>query len=93
VTGQYLNFWLAGATDTLYKTSGAAIIRDTTGQAGTHIGEEFDGYTWYELNRHFNVGAGVAHILPGRFVATLQKGPNFTYPYLALNFKDARRTH
>lgn len=88
VTGQYLDFWLASATDALYNTSGGAIVRDSTGRSGTHVGGELDGYTWYELNRHVNVGVGVGHIMPGRFLLTTAKGPNYTYPYFAINFKD-----
>ncbi len=52
VTGQFLDFWLADARDGLYNTSGGSIVRDTTGHSGTHIGKEYDAYTWYELNSH-----------------------------------------
>jgi hypothetical protein len=93
VTAQWLNFWLASATDSLYNTSGGSIVRDTAGTAGNHIGNEADLYTWYELNRHVNVGFGVAHIFPGQYLLIMEKGPNFTYPYFALNFKDAGTTH
>jgi Alginate export len=88
VTAQYLDFWLASATDSLYNTSGGSIVRDSTGKSGAHIGEELDAYTWYELNRHVNVGVGVGHILPGEFLAKTTKGPVYNYPYFAINFKD-----
>ena len=88
VTGQALNFSLASATDSLYNTSGSSIVRDTTGKSGTHIGEEFDVYTWYELNRHVNIGAGVGHLMPGTFLVDTTKGPHYNYPYFAINFKD-----
>ncbi|MBV8730700.1 MAG: alginate export family protein, partial [Acidobacteriia bacterium] len=58
VTGQYLNFWLATATDAVYNTSGVALFRDPTGKSGTHMGDEFDFYTWYEINRQVHVGTG-----------------------------------
>jgi len=93
VTGQWLDFWLASATDSLYNTSGGSIVRSTNGTAGTHVGNEADFYTWYEINRHVNIGVGVAHIFPGQFLLLTEKGPNFTYPYFALNFKDAGKTH
>ncbi|HTC35808.1 MAG TPA: alginate export family protein [Bryobacteraceae bacterium] len=93
VTGQWLDFWLASATDSLYNTSGGSIVRNTAGTAGTHIGNELDAYTWYEINRHVNFGFGVAHIFPGQYLNMMTKGPNFTYPYFALNFKDAGSTH
>ena len=92
VTAQYLDFWLASATDSLYNSSGGSIVRNALGTAGSHIGEEADIYTWYELNRHVNVGVGFAHIFPGTFLSTMEKAPNYSYPYFALNFKDAGNT-
>jgi hypothetical protein len=91
-TAQYLDFWLDSATDSLYNTSGGSIVRDSTGKSGTHIGEEADAYTWYELNRHVNVGVGVAHIFPGEFLDKTTKGPTYNYPYFAINFKDDGKT-
>jgi hypothetical protein len=88
VTGQYLDLWLANATDGLYNTSGGSIVRDTTGKSGTHIGREADVYTWYELNRHVNVGVGVGHLTGSEFLQKTEKGPNYNYPYFAVNFKD-----
>ena len=88
ITGQYLDFWLASATDALYNTSGGVIVRDTTGKSGTHIGQEADVYTWYELNRHINVGVGLGHIFGGQFLEKTTTGPNYNYPYFAINFKD-----
>jgi hypothetical protein len=92
ITGQYLDFWLASATDALYNTSGGVIVRDTKGNSGTHIGTEADVYTWYELNRHVNVGVGLGHIFGGEFLEKTTKGPNYNYPYFALNFKDNRKS-
>jgi Alginate export len=88
ITGQYLDFWLASATDGLYNTSGGMIVRDTTGRAGKHIGEEFDAYSWFELNAHVNFGVGVGHLMPGNFLEATTKGAHFNYPYFVLNFKD-----
>jgi hypothetical protein len=88
VTTQWLDFWLASATDSLYNTSGGSIVRDTPGTAGTHIGQEVDAYTWYEINRHVNLGFGIGHIMAGQYLHIMEKGPNFTYPYFAINFKD-----
>jgi len=88
LTGQWLDFWLASATDSLYNTSGGSIVRNALGTAGNRIGQEADFYTWYELNRHVNVGVGVGHIFPGQYLTLMEKGPNYTYPYFALNFKD-----
>jgi Alginate export len=93
VTGQYLDLWLASATDGIYNTSGESIVRNPAGTAGKHIGEEADVYTWYEINRHMNFGVGFAHIFPGQFLSAMEKGPSYSYPYFALNFKDAGSTH
>lgn len=88
VTAQYLDFWLASATDALYNTSGGSIVRDATGRSGTHVGEEYDVYTWFELSRNVNLGVGMGHLLPGGFLAATTKGPTYNYPYFAINFKD-----
>jgi hypothetical protein len=88
---QYLDFWLASATDSLFNISGGSIVRDVTGRSGTHIGEEVDSYTWFELNRHLNFGVGVGHLMPGSFLARTTKGPTYTYPFFAVNFKDNGR--
>jgi hypothetical protein len=88
ITGQYLDLWLASANDWLYNTSGGTIARNIAGRDGTHIGQEYDGYTWYELNAHVNVGVGVGHLQGGEFLQRATKGPNYNYPYFALNFKD-----
>jgi hypothetical protein len=88
VTAQYLDFWLASATDALYNTSGGPIVRDLTGKSGTHVGEEFDIYTWFELNRHLNLGMGIGRLRPGTFLANTFRGATYEYPYFAINFKD-----
>jgi len=93
VTGQFLDLWLDEARDALYNTSGGSIVRDTTGKSGTHIGKEYDAYTWYELNRHVNVGVGVGHIQGGEFLQHATKGPNYNAPYFAINFKDDGKPH
>jgi hypothetical protein len=92
VTAQWLDFWLAQAKDSLYNTSGGSIVRNTAGVDGTHIGQEGDIYTWYELNRHVNVGVGVGHIWGDEFLKRATKDPNYNYPYFAINFKDAGTT-
>jgi hypothetical protein len=88
ISAQYLNFWLASAADGLYNTSGGLLFRDVTGKSGTHVGEEFDVYTWYELNRHINIGTVIGHLMAGSFIARSASPSNYTYPYFAINFKD-----
>ncbi len=64
------------------------MLGDTTGKSGTHIGEELDVYTWYELNRHVNVGMGIGHLIPGGFLAANTKGPTTPALISPINFKD-----
>ena len=80
------DWWLASATDALYNSSGGALIRDTKGRSGTHIGEEYDTETSYRFNRDIEIGAGVGHILPGGFLALTKHGQSYTYPYLMVNY-------
>ena len=91
VTAQWLDFWLASATDSLYNSSGSSIVRNAAGVDGTHVGQEGDIYTWLELNRHFNIGVGVGHIWGGEFLQHTTKDPNYNYPFFAINFKDDGR--
>ncbi|MGO9242408.1 MAG: alginate export family protein [Bryobacteraceae bacterium] len=93
VTAQYLDYWLASATDAAYNTSGGVILRDPTGKSGRHLGDEFDVYTWYEINREVHVGIGVGHLLPGEFIARAGKGAAYTYPYFAIEIFDGKRVH
>jgi hypothetical protein len=93
ITAQYLDFWLASNTDGIYNSSGGLIARDTTGHSGSHVGTEFDIYTWYEINREIHAGVGVGHIFPARFLATATKGDAYTYPYFAIEFLDGKRVH
>jgi hypothetical protein len=91
LVGQYLDFSLANAKDGIYNISGGLIARDKTGKSGTHIGESFETYAWYELNRRVSIGAGIAHVFPGTFLAQATKGAGYTYPYVVLNFLDGAR--
>ncbi len=93
VTGQYLDFWLASATDAVYNTSGGALFRDLTGKSGTHLGDELDFYTWYEINRQVHVGTGIGHLMPGQFLAKVSKDAAYTYPYFAIELLDGKRVH
>jgi hypothetical protein len=92
ISGQYLNFSLVAAADGLYNTSGGLLFRDVSGKSGTHIGEEFDLYTWYELDRHTNIGTGIGRLMPGSFLSRSASSSSYTYPYFAINFKDNGKT-
>ncbi len=89
-TVQGLDFWAASALDSIYNTSGSAIITNKTNH-GRHVGAELDSYSWYELNRHFNVGGGLGYFGGGQFLTNVTTSHSYTYTYFALNFKDNGR--
>ena len=86
-TVQGLDDWAADALDSIYNTSGSAIVTNKTDH-GRHLGAEFDGYTWYELNKHFNLGGGGGYFGGGQFLTNVTTSHSYTYYYIALNFKD-----
>ena len=87
VTAQGLDFWAVSALDSVYNTSGSAIVTNKVNN-GRHIGAEGDVYTWYELNRHFNLGGGYGYFGGGDFLSHVTTAHNYSYSYISLNFKD-----
>ena len=86
-TAQGLDFWAASALDSIYNTSGSSIVTNKTDH-GRHVGAEIDGYSWYELNKHFNLGGGIGYFGGGQFLTNVTTSHSYTYYYFALNFKD-----
>jgi hypothetical protein len=86
-TVQGLDDWAADALDSIYNTSGSAIVNNKTNH-GTHLGAEIDGYSWYELNKHFNLGGGIGYFGGGQFLTNVESSHSYTTYYFALNFKD-----
>jgi len=86
-TAQYLDFHRAQQNDELYNNTGTAIGHGIAAY-GKHIGDEADVYSWYEINRHFNIGAGYGHLGAGSFLQHLAGIPAYSNFYVALNFKD-----
>jgi hypothetical protein len=92
VTGQYLDFWVVSRADSVYNTSGGSIVHGTVpANVGSHLGQEFDAYSWYELNSHLNIGGGYGRFDAGAFLSQLTTGHVYSYPYFAINFKDHGR--
>jgi hypothetical protein len=87
VSAQVLDFWAVSALDSVYNTSGSAIVTNKVDR-GKHIGAEGDVYSWYELNRHFNIGGGYGYFGGGGFLSHITTSHNYSYSYIALNFKD-----
>jgi hypothetical protein len=93
VTAQYLDFSLAAAHDAAYNTSGGTIVyAPANAQFGTHLGREGDVYTWYELNRHLNIGAGYGRFIAGGLLTHLTTANQYSGAYVAINFKDNGRS-
>ena len=86
-TVQGLDDWAVEALDSIYNTSGSAIVTNKTDH-GRHLGAEVDTYSWYELNRHFNLGGGIGHFGGGQFLTNVTTSHSYTTYYFALNFKD-----
>jgi hypothetical protein len=86
-TVQGLDIWAADALDSIYNTSGGAIVANKINH-GRHVGAEIDSYSWYELNKHFNVGCGVGYFGGGQFLTNVTTSHSYTTYYFALNFKD-----
>ncbi len=86
-TVQGLDDWAADALDSIYNTSGGAIVTNKTDH-GRHLGAEIDGYSWYEINKHFNLGGGIGYFGGGQFLTNVTTSHSYTTYYFALNFKD-----
>ena len=86
-TVQGLDFWAASALDSIYNTSGSSIAFNKSNH-GRHVGAEIDAYSWYELNKHFNVGGGIGSLGGGQFLTNVTTYHSYTTYYVALNFKD-----
>jgi hypothetical protein len=84
---EYNNWYLASASDALYSSSGAAVVRSATGAGGTHVGQEIDLTGTWTFAKAFTAGAGVAHIFPGAFLKTATPGNPYTYPYFVMVYK------
>jgi hypothetical protein len=84
---QGLDFWAPSALDSIYNTSGSSIVFNKTAH-GNHVGAEVDGYSWYELNKHFNLGGGIGYFGGGQFLTNVTTSHSYTTYYFALNFKD-----
>ena len=86
-TVQGLDDWAASALDSIYNISGSAIVNNKTNR-GRHVGAEVDSYSWYELNKHFNLGGGIGYFGGGQFLTNVTTNHSYTTYYIALNFKD-----
>lgn len=72
---QYHHLWLRQARDALYNAAGAAIRRDPTGNAGTHVGDDVDVVVNVHIDAQSDVMVAYTHGFGGRFLEATA-GPN-----------------
>ncbi len=90
VSTQGLDFRSAKLTDAVYDSSGSPLARNATPRS-SHVGVELDAYSWYELNRHFNIGAGYGWFGGGNFLSRPGGSHAYSSSYIVVNFKDHGR--
>jgi hypothetical protein len=86
VQGKFHDWWLNSATDGLYSSGGALLVRDRTGAAGRHIGEEIDFQVLWAASRNVAFGGGIGHMFAGSFLQKTTPGRGFTFPYVSLTY-------
>jgi hypothetical protein len=80
----YLN--LASSTDALYNGQGNVVARNTAGQDGKHIGEEWEVTGGYQVTTYLASGIGYGHLFPGEFIHKATKGSPYDIAYLFLTY-------
>lgn len=84
---QYHRFYLASKTDFLYNAGGAATLRDPTGAAGSHVGDEIDLRFNIHVDRHQDVLVGYSKLWAGDFMKATRPGVNPDLFYVQYNFR------
>ncbi|MEP6536237.1 MAG: alginate export family protein [Bryobacteraceae bacterium] len=77
----YNDIWLASASDSLYSSSGASIVRSAKGNAGRFVGQGTDLFGTYKY-KHFVFGAGYGYWFNGGFLRNTTPGASPNYGYL-----------
>lgn len=74
---------LASRYDSLYNTSGSAIVKAPKGGAlSTDVGQEADAYFTYAFRSNLMLGGGFGHLFAGAFLIQNGKGSNASYPFV-----------
>ncbi len=84
---QYHRFYLANNRDFLYNAAGLATLRDTTGQSGSHIGDELDFRLNLHVNRHQDVLLGYSKLWSGEFLDKQRPGTDPDLFYVQYNIR------
>jgi hypothetical protein len=86
VTTVFHNLNLASATDALYNGIGNAVVRNTAGSDGKHIGEEWEATGGYAFTKYLTSGTGYGHLFPGEFLTKATKGSSYNISYLFITY-------
>ncbi len=79
---EYNDWHLDSATDAIYSSSGATVVRNATGSFGTHIGQEADVIVHWTPVKYFRLSGGYGHIFPGEFLQKATPRHGYNFPYL-----------
>ena len=86
VQGEWLH--VANPQDSVYDSSGAALIRPTAaGFGSTTIGQELDVSSTYVWRKYLLVEAGAGHLFPGAVMTAKQHASPLTLGYLGLTYR------
>ena len=88
LNSMYTSDWLFSASDSLYNSQGSSIAVSKKGIAGTHVGQELDGFVTYKY-RAYLFGAGMGHYFAGQFLenTTPHVNPRYLYIFQQYSFK------
>ena len=82
VAVKYSDFWLADRHDALYTITSAVVARSAKANAGTWVGQEFDGMVTYSVEKQSKLVAGFGYLVPGTFLKLTTPGHTYSYPFL-----------
>ena len=74
-------FYLATAQDSLYGSSGSAVLSNYKATS-SHIGSEINGVALYQWSRTWRFGAGWGRLFAGDYLKQSKAGFNYTYQYV-----------
>ncbi|MDC8446402.1 MAG: alginate export family protein [Nitrosomonas sp.] len=84
---QYHRYYLANERDFLYNAGGVPLLRDPTGQSGSHIGDGADFLANFHIARHHDVIVGYSKLFSGDFIENQRPGINADLLYVQYNFR------
>jgi hypothetical protein len=82
VNVDYRRLWLDSAQDALYNSGGAVAVKPRAGNTARNIGSEIDCSAAWSASAQWKIGAGIGHLMAGRFLKENSQGSNQTFPYL-----------